>query len=59
MSTKETIQNKIQILITNSFKTPEEASAFFDNDKDRKLTKKEISDLLKSAEISDSIDEIN
>lgn len=52
MSTKETILNKIQILISNSFKTPEEAFAFFDNDKDGKLTKKEISELLKRAEIS-------
>ena len=52
MSTKETILNKIQILISNNFKTPEEAFAFFDNDKDGKLTKKEISELLKRAEIS-------
>ena len=52
MSTKETILNKIQILISNSFKTPEEAFAFFDNDRDGKLTKKEISELLKRAEIS-------
>lgn len=52
MSTKEIILNKIQILISNSFKTPEEAFAFFDNDKDGKLSKKEISELLKSAEIS-------
>ena len=52
MSTKETILNKIQILISSSFKTPEEAFAFFDNDKNGKLTKKEISELLKRAEIS-------
>lgn len=52
MATKEIILNKIQILISNSFKTPEEAFAFFDNDKDGKLSKKEISELLKSAEIS-------
>lgn len=52
MSTKEAILNKIQILISSSFKTPEEAFAFFDADKDGKLTKKEISDLLKKAEIS-------
>ena len=52
MATKELILNKIQILISNSFKTPEEAFAFFDNDKDGKLSKKEISELLKKAEIS-------
>ena len=52
MATKEIILNKIQILISNSFKTPEEAFAFFDNDKDGKLSKKEISELLKNAEIS-------
>lgn len=52
MSTKEVILNKIQILISNSFSTPEEAFAFFDGDKDGKLTKKEISELLKKAEIS-------
>lgn len=52
MATKEIILNKIQILISNSFKTPEQAFAFFDNDKDGKLSKKEISELLKKAEIS-------
>lgn len=52
MSTKEAILGKIQILISNSFKTPEEAFAFFDNDRDGKLSKKEISELLKKAEIS-------
>lgn len=52
MSTKETILNKIQILISNSFNTPEEAFDFFDNDKDGKLSKKEIGNLLKKAEIS-------
>lgn len=34
MSVKETILNKIQILISNHFKTPEEAFSFFDHDKD-------------------------
>ncbi len=52
MATKELILNKIQILISSSFKTPDEAFAFFDNDKDGKLSKKEISELLKKAEIS-------
>ncbi len=52
MSTKEQILNKIQILITNHFKTPEEAFAFFDEDGDGKLTKSEIKTLLKQAEIN-------
>lgn len=52
MGTKEDILNKIQILITNHFKTPEEAFAFFDKDGDGKLTKGEIVELLKKAEIS-------
>lgn len=52
MSTKEVILNKIQILITNNFKTPEEAFHFFDEDSDGKLSKKEIVKLLKQAEIS-------
>ncbi|MGC1633016.1 MAG: hypothetical protein WA749_12975 [Gelidibacter sp.] len=52
MSTKETILSKIQILISKNFKTTEEAFAFFDKDNDGKLTKKEISELLKRTEIS-------
>lgn len=52
MSTKETILNKIKILIVNHFNTPEEAFAFFDKDGDGKLTKGEIKELLKQAEIS-------
>lgn len=52
MGTKEDILNKIQILITNHFSTPEKAFAFFDKDGDGKLSKSEIKDLLKEAEIS-------
>jgi Ca2+-binding EF-hand superfamily protein len=52
MGTKEDVLNKIQILITDHFKTPEEAFAFFDKDGDGKLTKGEITELLKKAEIS-------
>jgi Ca2+-binding EF-hand superfamily protein len=52
MTTEETILNKIQILITNHFKTPEEAFRFFDEDGDGKLKKSEIVQLLKQAEIS-------
>ncbi|WP_400079536.1 EF-hand domain-containing protein [Winogradskyella sp. R77965] len=52
MGRKEVILNKIQILITNHYSTPEEAFAFFDIDGDGKLTKKEIVKLLKQAEIN-------
>ncbi len=52
MASKEIILNKIQILITNHFTTPEEAFIFFDKDSDGKLTKAEILALLKQAEIS-------
>ena len=49
MSTKEQILNKIQILITNHFKTPEEAFAFFDEDGDRKLSKNEIKKIVETS----------
>jgi len=52
MSQKEAILNKIQIVITNHFSTPEEAFAFFDKDGSGKLKKKEIVKLLKQAEIN-------
>jgi len=52
MATKEIILNKVQILITNNFNSPEEAYSFFDKNGSGKLSKKEIVKLLKSAEIS-------
>jgi len=52
LATKESILNKIQILITNNFETPEEAFAFFDADSSGKLKKSEIVKLLKEAEIN-------
>lgn len=52
MATKEIILNKIQILITNHFETPESAFAFFDKDENGKLSKSEIVKLLKEAEIN-------
>ncbi|WP_301161993.1 EF-hand domain-containing protein [uncultured Winogradskyella sp.] len=52
MTTKEAILNKIQILITNHFNTPEQAFTFFDKDGNGKLSKDEIVKLLKQAEIS-------
>lgn len=52
MSAKEDILKKIQILITNHFRTPEEAFRFFDENANGKLSKSEIKNLLKEAEIS-------
>tara|TARA_R100001369_G_scaffold61221_1_gene88098 strand:- start:1448 stop:1720 length:273 start_codon:yes stop_codon:yes gene_type:complete len=52
MATKDMILDKIQILITNKFETPEEAYNFLDEDGDGKLKKSEIVELLKKAEIS-------
>jgi len=52
MSTKDQILNKIQILITNHFRTPEEAFNFFDENGDEKLSKSEIKNLLKEAQIT-------
>lgn len=52
MSTKKEIVNKIRIVLTNHFETPEEAFSFFDKNSDGALSKKEIVKLLKQAEIS-------
>lgn len=52
MSTKQKILNRIQILITNHFERPEDAFAFFDENGDGQLEKKEITKLLKEAEVS-------
>jgi len=52
MASKKKILKKIQILITNHYKTPEEAFDFFDKSGNGKLSKKEIVKLLKQAEIS-------
>lgn len=46
------ILNKVQILITNQFDSPENAFSFFDKDRDGKLKKSEIVKLLKEAEVS-------
>lgn len=52
MTTKESILNKLQILITNHFDSPEDAFSFFDKDGDGKLKKSEIVKLLKQAEVN-------
>ena len=52
MATKDSILEKIQILITNHFDTPEGAFKFFDKNSDGKLSRKEIVRLLKEAEVN-------
>lgn len=52
MSAKDIILNKLQILITQDFNSPEKAFAFFDENGDGTLSKDEIKELLKKAEIS-------
>lgn len=52
MAAKDDILNKIQIIITNHFKNPQDAFNFFDEDGNGKLSKEEIVLLLKKAEIN-------
>ncbi len=52
MGAKEDILSKIRILVTNHFETPEKAFHFFDEDKNGKLKKSEIKELLKEAEVN-------
>ena len=52
MASKKEILNKIKILITQDFDTPQEAFAFFDKNGDGYLTKKELKKLIKSAKVN-------
>lgn len=52
MGAKENILRDIHSLITQKFKTPEEAFANFDKDRDGSLNRDEIKDLLKQAGVS-------
>ena len=52
MSTKKEIVSKIRIVLTNHFETPEKAFGFFDKNSDGALSKKEIVNLLKQAEVN-------
>ena len=52
MSRKKEILNKIRIVITNHFDSPEKAFDFFDKNSDGRLSKKEIISLLKKAEVN-------
>ena len=52
MASKRVILKKIKNLITKSFKTQEEAFAFFDKNADQSLDKKELKKLVREAEVS-------
>ena len=52
MASKKEILNKVRILLTQTFKKPEDAFTFFDKDGDKKLSKKELKSLLKSAKVN-------
>ncbi|WP_228852023.1 EF-hand domain-containing protein [Aegicerativicinus sediminis] len=52
MDTNDSILEKIQILITKYFSSPQEAFRFFDKNSDGKLSSQELVKLLKEAEIS-------
>jgi len=55
MASKKQILNKIKILITQSFATPQEAFEFFDKNGDGYLSKKELKKLVKSAKVNSLI----
>ncbi len=52
MASKKEILGKIRILITQSFKNPEEAFNFFDKNGDGYLEYKEVKKLVKRAKVS-------
>jgi len=52
MGAKEKILGQIHGLISGKYATPTEAFNFFDKDKDGRLNKDEIKDLLKDADIN-------
>jgi len=52
MASKKEILQKIKILITQSFNSPEEAFHFFDKNSDGYLKKKELVALIKGAKVN-------
>ncbi len=52
MASKKEILGKIRILITQSFKNPEDAFNFFDKNGDGYLEYKEVKKLVKKAKVS-------
>ncbi len=55
MASKKEILQKIRILITQKFNSPEEAFDFFDKNKDGYLTGKELKKLVKNAKVNSLI----
>lgn len=51
MASKKQILAKIRILITQKFKSPEEAFSFFDKNEDGYLEKKELKKLVRKAKV--------
>ena len=51
MASKREILDKIRILITQKFNTPEEAFQFFDRNQDGYLQKKELKKLIRAAKV--------
>jgi Ca2+-binding EF-hand superfamily protein len=52
MASKKQILAKLRILITQKFKTSEEAFHFFDKDKDGNLSGEELKKLISEADVS-------
>jgi len=52
MASKKEIINKIRILITQKFESPEDAFKFFDKNSDGYLDKKELKKLVKEAKVA-------
>ena len=55
MASKKDILNKIKILITQKFDSPQSAFDFFDKNKDANLDKDELKELVKQAEVNNFI----
>ncbi len=58
MASKKKILNKVKILLSQTFETPELAFAFFDKNSDGKLSKDELKELLKAAGVGGFISKI-
>jgi len=52
MASKKEILAKIRILITQKFKSPEDAFSFFDKNQDGYLEKKELKKLVRKAKVN-------
>ena len=52
MSKKKEILNKIKIVLTQKFKSPEDAFSFFDKNSDGVLDRSEVKKLLKKSKVN-------